>query len=34
MGAAVVAAATGVVALFVALGAGFGKSLEAPGGRP
>ena len=33
VGAAVVAAATGIVALFVALGAGFGKSLEAPGGQ-
>ncbi len=33
LGGAVVAAATGVVALFVSLGAGFSKSLEAPGGQ-
>lgn len=32
-GAAVLAAATGVIALLVALGAGFGSTLQAPGGQ-
>ncbi len=33
LGAAAVAAATGVVALLVSLGAGFGNALQAPGGQ-
>jgi O-antigen ligase len=33
LGAAVAAAATGVVAAMVALGAGFGEALQAPGGQ-